>query len=70
MKAESNSSFDFFSEKNTIDNIALTAICNRNTIVDIGQGGTSFAGPTITSFNVAATIDNYEPDRLMRIWLV
>jgi hypothetical protein len=41
MNAEGNSSFDFFNKKNTIDNIAPTAICDQNTVVGIGQDGTA-----------------------------
>ncbi len=41
MNAESNSSFDFFNKKNTTDIIAPTAICDQNTVVAIGQNGTS-----------------------------
>ena len=41
MNAESNSSFEFFNKKNTIDIIAPTAICDQNTVVGIGQNGTA-----------------------------
>ena len=43
MNAESNSSLDFFNEKNTTDIIAPTAICDQNTVVAIGQTGISIA---------------------------
>ena len=43
MNAESNSFFDFFNKINTIDNIAPTAICDQNTVVEIGQDGTAIA---------------------------
>lgn len=41
MNAESNLSIDFSNKKNTMDNIAPTAICDQNTVVAIGQSGTS-----------------------------